>query len=373
MQEPAITHANMRPLIDAHLDLAWSAMYFNRDLLASIADVRAAERGMNDHPSRGRNIVTFPELRRANVLICLATLLARSGPEQPPGVRTHTQRVNLDYATQAIAYGHAQGQFAYYQLLASKGVLRFITTRQELADHFPAWRQAPDQTPLGIILAMEGADPIVHPSQVQAWWERGLRVVGPVHYRQSHYAFGTGANGPLSAAGVELLKEFMRIGMILDVTHLSDRSFFHALDIYQGPMLASHHNCRALVPGDRQLSDEQIHRLIEREAVIGTAFDAWMLYPGWKQGISSPQVVSIAAAADHLDHICQLAGNARYCAIGTDLDGGFGAEQAPGDVDTITDIHKLETILDRRGYPAEDIDAIFFGNWMRLFGNALPE
>lgn len=347
-------------------------MYFNRDLLASIGGVRAAEQGMNDHPSRGRNTVTFPELRRANVPICLATILARSGPGQPRGIRTQTGRVHLDYTTQAIAYGHAQGQLAYYRLLETQGVLRFITTRRQLTDHFSAWLQVPDQTPLGIVLAMEGADPIVDPSQVQAWWERGLRVVGPVHYRQSHYAYGTGADGPLSPAGIELLKEFMRVGMILDVTHLSDQSFYHALDIYHGPMLASHHNCRALVPGDRQLNDDQIHRLIERDAVIGTAFDAWMLYPGWKPGVTDRHLVGIEAAVNHLDHICQLAGNARHCAVGTDLDGGFGTEQSPGDLDSIADIHQVETILSRRGYRAEDIDAIFFGNWMRLLSGALP-
>jgi membrane dipeptidase len=105
---------------------------------------------------------------------------------------------------------------------------------------------------------------------------------------------------------------------------------------------------------------------------MGTAFDAWMLYPGWKRGETSPAAVGIQSAADHLDHICQLAGNARHCAIGTDLDGGFGTEQTPGDLDTISDVHKLEEILARRGYRSEDIDAIFFGNWLRSFGQALP-
>jgi membrane dipeptidase len=177
----------------------------------------------------------------------------------------------------------------------------------------------------------------------------------------------------LSAAGIRLLKEFMRLGIILDVTHLSDTSFFQALNVYDGPMLASHHNCRALVPGDRQLSDEQIRMLIERGAVIGTAFDAWMLYPGWKRGQTKPEVVGIEVAADHIDHICQMAGNARHSAIGSDLDGGFGTEQTPRDLNTITDLHKLEEILARRGYSAADVDGIFFGNWLRFFEAALPE
>lgn len=360
----------MRPLIDAHLDLAWSALYFNRDLLATVAEVRRAEHGLTDEPARAGNTVTLPELRRAHVPVCVATLLARSGPEQP--VRTEFKRTDLDYTTQAIAYGHAKGQLAYYRLLETQGHLRFLTTRAELAAHFAAWQQAPATTPLGIILSMEGGDPIQDPSQVQAWWDCSLRAVGPVHYRRSQYGYGTGVDGPLSKQGVALLAEFMRIGMILDVTHLADESFFQALEVYQGPMLASHQNCRALVPGQRQFSDEQLRLLIERDAVIGTAFDAWMMYPGWQRGVTSPQVVGIEAAADHMDHICQLAGSTRHCAFGTDLDGGFGTEQTPHDLDTITDIHKLEDILARRGYSAADIDGIFFGNWLRFFGAALP-
>ena len=360
----------MRPLIDAHLDLAWNAMYYNRDLLASVVEVRAAEQGQTDEPGRGRCTLTFPELRRARVAVCVATLMARSGPDPLP--KPDTRRVALDYTTQAAAHGHARGQLAYYRLLEAQGHLRFLRTRGELAAHFAAWQLAPDTTPLGVILSMEGADPIVNPQQVAAWWGEGLRAVGPSHYRRGQYAFGTGTDGPLSARGVELLKEFMRVGMILDVTHLSDQSFAHAMEIYEGPLLASHHNCRALVPGDRQLTDAQIKTIIARGGVIGAPFDAWMMVPGWQRGVTSPQVVGIEAAADHMDHICQLAGNARHCGFGTDLDGGYGTEQTPRDLDTISDIHRLEEILARRGYSAVDIDGIFFSNWLRFFGAALP-
>jgi membrane dipeptidase len=360
----------MRPMIDSHLDLAYNALGYNRDLFLSVEELNRQEAGMTDAKARGKATLTFPELRRCRVPICVATLLCRSGPDVPK--RTGTKRVDLDYATQQIAYAHAQGQLHYYRLLAKQGHLRIISTQQELREHWETWQHAPDTTPLGIILSMEGADPIVSPEQVVEWWADGLRAVGPAHYGRSHYAYGTAVDGPLTPAGVQLLKEFMKIGMILDVTHLSDQSFFHAMDIYHGPMLASHHNCRALVPGDRQLSDEQIRILIERDAVIGTAFDAWMMYPGWVRGETSPEVVGLEAAADHIDHICQLAGSARHCALGTDLDGGFGTEQTPRDLKTITDVHKLEDILARRGYSDADIDGIFYGNWLRFFGHALP-
>jgi membrane dipeptidase len=360
----------MRPIIDAHLDLAWNALYFNRDLQKSIAEVREAEQGMTDELARNRNTVTLPELRRANVGLCIATLMGRSGPDKTK--RTIHKRTDLDYTTQAIAYSHAKGQLAYYRLLETQGQVRFITTRHELKTHWESWTGSPETTPIGIILGMEGADSILDPEQTEAWWKEGLRSVGPVHYGRSQYAHGTATDGPLSEPGVRLLKEFMRLGMILDVTHLSDKSFFHAMEIYEGRLLASHHNCRALVPNERQLTDEQIKILVERGAVIGTAFDNWMLHPGWKRGETKSEVVSIEAAADHIDHISQLAGNARHCAFGTDLDGGFGTEQTPRELDTIMDVHQLEEILARRGYDSNDIDGIFFGNWLRLLTKSLP-
>jgi len=361
----------MRPMIDSHLDLAWCALSFNRDMLASVAEVRKAEEGMTDELARGRNVLTLPELRRAKMPVCVATLLARGGPDQPR--RTGFKRTDLDYANQTIAYAQAQGQLAYYRLLERQGHLRFITSRSELTAHWDAYLAKPDSTPLGIILSMEGADPILDPEQVEFWWQCGLRAVGPVHYGRGQYGYGTATDGPLGPRGVALLKEFMRVGIILDVTHLTDRSMAEAFDVYDGPILASHHNCRALVPGDRQLTDDQLRTLIRRDGVIGTAFDAWMMVPGWKRGVTSPEVVGIEAAADHMDHICQLAGSTRHCALGTDLDGGFGTEQTPRDLDTITDVHKLEAILERRGYSAADIDGIFFGNWLRFFGSALPD
>jgi membrane dipeptidase len=160
------------------------------------------------------------------------------------------------------------------------------------------------------------------------------------------------------------------IGMILDVTHLADESFWQAVDLFKGPILASHNNCRALVPGDRQFSDEQIRCLIQREAVIGAAFDAWMLYPNWVRGETRNSVVGLEAVVDHIDHICQLAGSARHTAIGSDLDGGFGTEQSPGDLDTIADLQKIPVLLRKRGYAESDIEAIMHGNWLRFFRTA---
>jgi membrane dipeptidase len=176
----------------------------------------------------------------------------------------------------------------------------------------------------------------------------------------------------LSPDGIALLRQFERLGMALDVTHLSDRSMAEALDLFGGAVLASHHNCRALVPGDRQLADVQIERLVARGAVIGMALDAWMLYPGWERGKTTPDAVGLGAVVDHIDHVCQLAGSARHVALGSDLDGGFGNEQTPRDPKTITDLQQLAGLLAARGYTDGDVEAIFSGNWLRFFGEALP-
>ena len=162
--------------------------------------------------------------------------------------------------------------------------------------------------------------------------------------------------------------------MILDVTHLSDQSMAQALDLYKGRVWASHRNCRALVPGDRQLTDEQIKTLVRRDSVIGAALDAWMLFPGWERGVTTPQSsgVTLAAVADHIDHVCQIAGNAQHSAIGTDLDGGYGTEQTPRDPDPSTDLQNRAPIRSKRGYSEADVDAIFHGNFVRFFRGALP-
>ena len=360
-----------RLIIDAHLDLGWCAVSFDRDLTRTVEEIRAAEAGMTDERGRGRNVLTLPELRRAGVGIAVGTLLARAGPEQKR--QSGYKRTDLDFATPSIAYAAAHAQLAYYRLLERQGHVRILRTRGELDAHWDAYRAAPQTTPLGIILSMEGADPIVDVDQVREWWDVGLRAVGPAHYGRSHYAYGTGVEGPLSPAGVELLKRVQQVGMILDVTHLSDTSFWQAMELFHGPVLASHHNCRALVPGDRQLADEQIKALIDRDAVIGVALDAWMLHAGWVRGRTQPDVVGIEAAADHIDHVCQLAGGTKHSAIGSDLDGGFGYEQTPRDLKTITDLQKLADILLARKYTDADVDAIFHGNWIRFFRAALPE
>jgi membrane dipeptidase len=349
-------------LFDAHLDLAWNALDWNRDLQEEVAAIRRAEHGMTGK-ARGRNTVSFPELRRGKVGVCIATLLARIVRDTMPPIQR--------FRSMTAAYAAAQGQLAYYRSLVQTGDLRWIKSRADLEAHVQDWLASESPSaPLGFILSMEGADPVLEPDQVAEWWEAGLRIIGPAHYGPSPYAHGTGTEGGLFPLGSALLRAMDEVGMILDVTHLSDQSFDEALEVYGGPVLASHHNCRALVPGQRQLTDEQIERLIGRGAVIGTALDAWMLYPGWVRGETTPDVLRLEAMVDHIDHVCQLAGNALHAAIGSDLDGGFGTEQTPGDLDTIADLQRLPGLLRSRGFPAEDIRHVCYGNWARFFVEA---
>jgi membrane dipeptidase len=219
---------------------------------------------------------------------------------------------------------------------------------------------------------MEGADPIVAPEQARLWWDDGLRMVGLAHYGPSAYAFGTGSAGPLTAKGRELLRIMDELGMMLDVSHLTDESFNQALDRFQGPVLASHSNCRALVPGDRQFDDAMIRRMIERDGVIGAVMDAWMLQPDWVRGVTTNENLTLGSVADQVDHVCQLAGNSRHAAVGTDLDSGYGIEQTPNDLDTIADVQKIPELLRKRGYGKEDVAAVMHGNWMRLLERGLP-
>jgi membrane dipeptidase len=354
-------------LWDAHLDLAWNALDWNRDLLRPVTDVRRSEReqGMTDK-GRACNTVSFPELRRGKVAVFIATLLARLlRPNLIPAIQR--------YSSMEAAHAAAHGQMAYYQALERQGHLRWIKDWPTLDAHVRSWQANPDgDLPLGFILSMEGADPVLTPDAVEEWYRAGLRIIGPAHYGVSPYAHGTGTEGGLFPQGPALLREMERVGMILDVTHLSDQCFDEALDVYGGPVLASHHNCRALVPDQRQLTDEQIKRLIGRGAVIGTALDAWMLYPGWVRGQTRPEAagVTLETMVDHLDRVCQLAGNARHAAVGTDLDGGFGREQSPHDLDTIADLQRLPGLLRRHGYKEDAIEGICHGNWLRFFREA---
>ncbi|QKZ13485.1 dipeptidase [Spirosoma sp. KUDC1026] len=351
--------------IDAHLDLSMNALEWNRDLRQPIDAIRDREIGLTDKPDRARGTVSFPELRRGKVGLVVATQIGRYvAPDNPlPGWHSPEQ-----------AWAQTQGQRIWYETMVEDGEMTPIRNLDELENHIVLWSDDTpvDEKPIGYILSLEGADSIVTPAYVERAYEYGLRAIGPAHYGPGRYAQGTDATGFMGPAGHELLKEMERFNIILDATHLCDDSFWEALDHFNGSVWASHNLCRALVNHNRQFSDDQIKALIERGAVIGGALDAWMMVPNWVRGQSTPEGMNcnLAVMIDHLDHICQIAGNADHIGIGSDLDGAFGKEQSPYDLETIADLQKIPDLLSQRGYSDEDIRNVMHGNWLRFLRTA---
>jgi len=351
-------------IFDAHLDLSMNALEWNRDLTKTVMVIREREKGKNDKPDRGNGTVSLPEMRKGKIGICVATLIARYvKPESKlPG-----------WYSQEQAWAQTQGQLAWYKIMEDSGEMTQIKDVESLKNHLARWQGGnAEHLPIGYVLSLEGADSIVNMNCLEKNYENGLRAIGPAHYGPGVYAYGTDSEGGIGNKGRELLTEMERLNIILDATHLCDISFWEAMDHFKGHVWASHNNCRSLVPHNRQFTDEQIKVLIERGAVIGGAFDAWMLKPNWVRGKSNPKEegVFISTVIDHIDHVCQLAGNSLHSGIGTDLDGGYGTEQSPSDLDTIVDLQKIPEILRKRGYSKEDVENIMWRNWVRFLERA---
>lgn len=344
-------------IFDAHLDLAMNALEWNRDLRLSVSEIREREQGMTDKPDRGKNTVSLPAMRKGNIGLCMATQIARFVEKDSPLPGWHSQHQ---------AWAQTQGQLAWYKTMEAAGEMVQIKDVEGLESHLKLWKSNAPNKPVGYILSLEGADSIVDLSYLEKSYESGLRAIGPAHYGPGIYAHGTDSVGGIGQKGRELLKKVEELNLILDATHLCDKSFWETMDVYNGPVWASHNNCRKLVDHNRQFSDEQIKELISRDAVIGVALDAWMMVPNWIRGKSTPKEmnVTLEIVVDNIDHICQLAGNTDYVGIGTDLDGAFGKEQTPWDLDTIADLQKIPSMLTKRGYTSSDIEKIMNQNFI---------
>jgi membrane dipeptidase len=381
-------------LFDAHLDLAMNALEWNRDLTRSIDEIRQRENGMTDKPDRGRGTVCLSEMRRGGIGLCVATQIAR--------IEHNAYSPVFGWRSQEQAWAQTQGQLAWYRAMEEAGEMVQIRDAAGLEKHLALWNSAgttvtecsrrreeadvgestsippphvggyAEKIPVGYVLSLEGADSILALDHLARARGQGLSAIGPAHYGPGVYANGTDATGGFNAKGRELLKEMQRLGIILDVTHLCDDCFWEALDLFSGQMWASHQNCRALVPHNRQFSDEQIKALIERGGVIGAALDAWMLVPGWVRRKTTPESAGLMLdkIVEHIDHVCQIAGSARHSGIGSDLDGAFGSEQTPADLDTIADLSRIPKLLKARGYSEEDVTLIAHGNFVRFLTEA---
>lgn len=353
-------------IVDGHLDLSMNAIEWNRDLSRPLNEIRQREMNMKDKPDRGKGTVCLPELRKGKVGVVVATQLSRVTPigSPLPGWNSPQQ-----------AWAMTQAQLAWYREMEGLGEMVQITDSEGLERHLALWRDADipdDSKPVAYILSLEGADSLVNVSYLEKAYAYGLRCLGLSHFGPGRYAPGTKTEGKITSVGVELLREMDNLNMILDITHLTDEGFDQALDLYKGPVWASHHNVRKIVPNQRQLTDDQIKRLIERGAVIGGMLDCWAMDIRFIDTVSDPWQLNIRLEnlVDHWDHICQLAGNSHHIAIGSDLDGIFGTEQSPWDLNSIADLQKYRDILRRRGYAPDDVKNIFHENWLRFLRDA---
>ena len=345
-------------IFDAHLDLAMNALEWNRDLTWTVEDIRRSETGMTDKPDRAKNTVSLDAMRKGNIGLCVATQIARyvKRGSSLPGWNSPQQ-----------AWAQTQGQLAWYKTMEEIGEMVQIKDLNQLNAHMDLWeRDDVKNKPIGYILSLEGADSIITINHLERSYDQGLRAIGPAHYGPGTYAHGTDSVGGIGYKGKELLKKIEELNIILDATHLCDVSFWETMDVYDGPVWASHNNCRKLVDHNRQFSDEQIKELINRKAIIGVALDAWMMVPNWVRGKSTPESmgVTLEQMIDNIDHICQLTGNSLHVGIGTDLDGAFGKEQCPSDLDTIADLQKVPKMLSKRGYSQDDIKNIMSKNFI---------
>jgi membrane dipeptidase len=350
--------------IDAHLDLSMNAMEWNRDLTKPVQHINTREKNLTDKPDRGKATVSLPELRKGNIGLVVATQIARYVSSENPLPGWHSP---------AQAWAQTQAQIAWYKAMEDAGEMVQVTDLPGLESHLKLWEDEDiSEKPVGYILSLEGADSLITLKHLETAYQYGLRALGPAHYGPGRYANGTDATGVMNSNGLELLKEIERLNIILDATHLCDDAFWQALDNFNGHVWASHNNVRALVNHNRQFSDDQVKALIERDAVIGSALDAWMMVPGWERGksISKEMNCNLDKMIDHMDHICQLAGNTLHVGVGSDLDGAFGREQCPYDLETIADLQLLPTLLTKRGYSATDIQNVMHGNWLRFLRRA---
>lgn len=333
-------------IVDAHLDLAYNALR-GRNVLRTAREQTPNADGI---PSVG-----LPDLRAGGVgLICATIFCAPASPKEP------------GYRTADEAHAMALDQIRWYRQQADAKQIAIVRKREEL----PTGTQPGAAVPQAInaIVLLEGADPMRSPNDVKAFFEAGVRIVG-LAWKRTRYAGGTGAPGPLTAEGVELVKELDRFGIIHDTSHLAEDAFWQLLDQSSGRVIASHSNCRSIIPTDRQLSDAMIRAVAKRDGVIGINFYDRFLVPPGEYG---HRRATLRDVVDHLKHMVDLIGDAAHVGIGTDMDGGLGREQIPQEIETSADLPRLADALADAGFNDADVRGIMGGNWVRFFDSALP-
>ena len=360
-------------IIDSHQDIAWNMLTYGRDYTRSAYETRQLEAGTVVPELNGDCTIGWPEYQRAQVAVIFATLFATP-------VRKKEVGDILLYADSQTAHRLYRDQIDFYRRLADSHPDKFslISSKKQLDNVIGDWSKPVGEDvshPVGIIYLMEGADGIRSPHELAEWYELGLRMIG-LAWAGTRYAGGTSEPGPLTDDGRKLLSAMMDYNFILDLSHMDEAAALESLERYEGPVMATHSNCAALMKGsetNRHLPDTVIRGLIERDGVIGVIPLNTFLKVGWlrKRG-SRREEVSIDVLIAHIDHICQLAGDANHAAIGSDFDGGFGYQSIPHEMDTIADLQLIASKLIERGYRESDAANVLGGNWLRFLRKHLP-
>lgn len=356
-------------IVDAHQDIAWN--YFNngRSFTESALSRRRRETDPVFLSRYGRSMVGLPDNLMGRVAVVCATIFV-----SPKWTRLYPdEKVFYEDPQEAFRLGMQQVDY-YHRLADDSEQITLVQTNADLDAVLATWEDDRDYSNhrMGLIMLMEGADPIIEPAQIEEWYARGLRIIGPA-WTQTRYSGGTKAIGPLTDLGRELLEIMASYNMILDLSHMAPEAALEALDRYEGPLFASHANPLRFRPDrpDRNLSDDMIMRIAERDGVVGIIPYNLFLVPSWVRG-DRKDAATMDTVIAAIDHVCQLAGSARHAGIGSDFDGGFGAGEAPAGFETSTDLLTIGSALAERGYSDTDITAILSGNSLRVLRAGLP-
>lgn len=364
----------MSIIVDAHEDIAWNVLCFKRNYLNGAYAIRASEAGGSAEAVTGVAMLGLPEWLRGGVAIVCGTLFT-------PPERKRTNPIESYYRNLEEAHSIALRQVEIYERLARESSqIKLIRTRADLEAVLRTWENFDPALPddpkkrerlIGIVYLIENGDAIRTPDEVDFWYGQGVRLIGPA-WASSRYCGGTDEPGPLTDDGVELLMHMSRLNVVLDLSHMDDRAFFQALDQYAGPIIASHSNPRLLTNNiNRHLSNDMIKALLQRDGVMGALIFNKYLLTGWDDG-HPKEAATVENVVRVIDYVCQMAGDARHAAIGSDFDGGFGMRSAPAGFDTVADLQIIGPALEKRGYAREDIELILNGNWLRMLRRALP-
>lgn len=351
-------------IVDGHEDIAMGVLAEGRNYLLSAHEIRAREAEAGFENPNGVCMLGLTDWLEARIAVIVATVIAIPREHANPG--------ELSYPTLDGAHEQGLAHVDLYRRWSEDcPQIELVTDSRGLEEVLASWSgDAPEsERKVGLVLLMESAEPIRDPTEVAAWAERGLRMIGPA-WQANRYTGDTNDGGPLTPLGRELLKEMGRLELTLDLTHMSERAALEALESYEGPIVATHANSRRTVDTPRLLSDRLIEGIVERDGVIGVLPVNWALVPGWSAD-DGKEAVKLEAVVDAIDAVCQIAGDARCIGIGTDFDGGLGSETAPAELDTIADLPKLATALAARGFAEADVAGIMGGNWLAFLERSI--